>query len=114
MRKHLLSHPAAHAQPPVELTELEQHADEEAEAARVAMLGEGAVVDPNVYPGEAVFGFAAWLTTLENPVTFSCRHGAAIGAELAIAYNKSQGFEAFREDYHARLKPYPAQPREGS
>ncbi|MDS1142428.1 hypothetical protein RE432_18495 [Pusillimonas sp. SM2304] len=63
--------------------------------------------DPDVLPGEAIFGFAAWLTSLKTPVTFSECHGAAIGADLAAAYNASQGFDQAREDYHKRLKPYP-------
>ena len=61
----------------------------------------------DVLPGEAIFGFAAWLTSLKTPVTFSECHGAAIGAELALAYNTSQGFIQVREDFHKRLKPYP-------
>ena len=63
--------------------------------------------EPGVLPGEAVFGFAAWLTSLKTPVTFSECHGAAIGADLAVAYNTSQGFIQVREDFHKRLKPYP-------
>ena len=63
--------------------------------------------EPDVLPGEAIFGFAAWLTSLKTPVTFSECHGAAIGAELAVAYNTSQGFIQVREDFHKRLKPYP-------
>lgn len=65
--------------------------------------------EPDVLPGEAIFGFAAWLTSLKTPVTFSECHGAAIGADLAAAYNKSQGFDEIREDFHERLKPYPEQ-----
>lgn len=65
--------------------------------------------EPDVLPGEAIFGFAAWLTSLKTPVTFSECHGAAIGADLAAAYNKSQGFDEIREDFHKRLKPYPEQ-----
>lgn len=65
--------------------------------------------EPNVLPGEAVFGFSAWLTSLKTPVTFSECNGAAIGADLAAAYNKSQGFDEIREDFHKRLKPYPEQ-----
>ena len=65
--------------------------------------------EPNVLPGEAVVGFAAWLTSLKAPVTFSECHGAAIGADLAAAYNKSQGFDEIREDFHKRLRSYPKQ-----
>lgn len=65
--------------------------------------------EPDVLPGEAIFGFTAWLTSLKTPVTFSECHGAAIGADLAAAYNKSQGFDEIREDFHKRLKPYPEQ-----
>lgn len=63
--------------------------------------------EPDVLPGEAIFGFSAWLTSLKTPVTFSECHGAAIGADLAAAYNTSQGFIQVREDFYKRLKPYP-------
>lgn len=92
--------------PRVELsTGYDENGDQWKEGAPIYAATQPA--EPDVLPGEAIFGFAAWLTSLKTPVTFSERHGAAVGADLAAAYNTSQGFDQVREDFHKRLKPYP-------
>ena len=39
-----------------------------------------------LYPTEAVYGFCAWLTTRNTPMTFSATHDAAKAAELCDAF----------------------------
>lgn len=60
-------------------------------------------------PAEAVFVFASWLSSLDDSVTLGSRHNAAIAAELAAAFNESQGLQRFRDDFHKHIKPYPAE-----
>ena len=61
----------------------------------------------SVSPAAAIYAFAAWLTGREEPVTLSATHDAAIAAELADEFCKSQGFEGPDGDWTAALKPYP-------
>ena len=56
---------------------------------------------------ESVFAFAAWLTTRENAVTLGGSHDAAIAAELADEFGKSQNSPPVRDDFSDRIKPYP-------
>lgn len=59
-------------------------------------------------PAAAVLGFAAWLTCRDEPITFSAKHDAAGPAELVEAFRKSQGYAPPPDDFHTRLRPYPA------
>lgn len=59
-------------------------------------------------PSEAVLGFAAWLTTRNEPVTFGATHDAAPAAELVEQFRISQGFDAPRENFPEHLRPYPS------
>jgi len=52
---------------------------------------------------EALYGFAAWLTSLERPVTFSTQHEAGVGAELLRAFCEANGLAEPREDWTASL-----------
>ena len=52
---------------------------------------------------EAVYGLLAWLTCRDTPVTFSARHDAAIAAELADEFCKTNNLSEPREDYHYNL-----------
>lgn len=63
-------------------------------------------------PAEAVFAFAGWLTSRKQSVTFGSTHEAAIAAELASEFTKSQGLQKFREDFHKHLMPYPSESAE--
>lgn len=61
-----------------------------------------------ITPSEAVFAFAAWLTCRSEAVTLGSTHDAAGVAELAGAFVASQGLAQPRDEYHQRLRPYPA------
>lgn len=63
------------------------------------------IVRESLSPSEAVYGFAGWLTTRDEPVTLSGHHNAAIAAELVDEYVKKQGFEEPRENWHEELVP---------
>ena len=39
-------------------------------------------------PSEAVYGFAAWLTTLDKPITASAKHDAAVWANRVAEFCK--------------------------
>ena len=56
----------------------------------------------NVSASEAVYGFAAWLTTSDKPVTFSSKHDAGKIAKLVDDYCKAQGFEDPREGIYPK------------
>ena len=60
-------------------------------------------------PSEAVYGFAAWLTTCPTVQT----HEAAVMAERVAAFVASQEWAQPREHYIDRLKPYPGGHRNG-
>lgn len=55
---------------------------------------------------EAVFGFAAWLTSRSEAVTWSENHGAESAAELAAAFVEANGLPPLRNDYNRTLS-YP-------
>ena len=46
---------------------------------------------------EAVYGFAAWLTTRDEPVTFGSSHDSAGPAELVKQYTEHNGMEPPRD-----------------
>jgi len=48
---------------------------------------------------EAVFGFAAWLTTRDEAVTFSAQHDAAPAAELVHEFCKANVLTDPREGW---------------
>jgi hypothetical protein len=50
-------------------------------------------------PSEALFGFASWLTTLEEPVILSARHNAGIAAELVSEFMNANNLEAPRKNW---------------
>ncbi len=55
--------------------------------------------DPDILPGEALFGFAAWLTTRDEPVTFSSRHDAGEAVRLIREFCWRYGIsEEVRDD----------------
>lgn len=43
--------------------------------------------------GDALFGFMAWLTMLDEPVTLSASHDAAIGVDLVTEWMQQNGIE---------------------
>lgn len=48
---------------------------------------------------EALFGFAAWLTSREKPVTLSAHHDAGIAAALAAEFCEINHLEEPRENW---------------
>jgi len=58
-------------------------------------------------PSEAVYAFAAWLTTRKHAVTLGSTQGAAIVAELVSLFVDSQGWDQPRNDYTDYLRAYP-------
>lgn len=52
---------------------------------------------------EALYGFAAWLTTRKEPVTFSEHHDAAIAATLVDEFCKENKLAEPREHWHTNL-----------
>lgn len=60
-------------------------------------------VEDNLLASEALFGFVAWLTSLEKPVVFSARNDAALAAELVNEFCKTNLLERPREGWTARF-----------
>lgn len=48
---------------------------------------------------EALYAFAAWLTSLDKPVTFSGRHAAGMTAELVGEFCKANSLEEPRQGW---------------
>lgn len=65
---------------------------------------------PDVLPSEAVMGFLSWLTTREEPVTFSAKHDSAKAVRLYAEYIDAQGWPDCRPMFPDMLKPMPAEP----
>ena len=56
-------------------------------------------VEGAMYPAEALFGFAGWLTSLEEPVIASCNHGASVWADMVGEFCKENGLNFVRNDW---------------
>ena len=50
-------------------------------------------------PSEALFGFAAWLTSLEKPITLSAHHEAGIAAELVGEFCRVNNLKEPRDNW---------------
>lgn len=57
----------------------------------------------NIIASEALFGFAAWLTTRETTVIASRVHDASVWAGLVDEFMKANNLQDPREDYHKRF-----------
>ena len=55
-------------------------------------------------PSEAVFGFAAWLTTREQPITMGSSNDCAPVAELVGRFNKTNKLEDPKDKWADNLK----------
>ena len=53
---------------------------------------------------EALYGFAGWLTSREEPVIASARHDAAVWAELVNKFCKANELSEPREGWDKKLK----------
>ncbi len=62
-----------------------------------------------VTASEAIYAFAAWLTTRKETVTLGSAHDAAIAAEVVSVFVKGQGWEPPRDDCTIRLHAYPVE-----
>jgi len=56
--------------------------------------------EPKVLPSEALYGFAAWLTTRDEAITFGSTHDAAVVADVVNQYCKAQGYEDPRDSHY--------------
>lgn len=60
---------------------------------------------------EALIGFASWLTTLEEPITLSARHNAAIAGELVTEFMEANRIDDdIRENWTDFLTPPTTRP----
>ena len=50
-------------------------------------------------PSEALFGFMAWLTTREKPVTLSANHDAGVAADLVGEFCKANNLDEPRDNW---------------
>ncbi len=58
-------------------------------------------------PSEAIYAFAAWLSTRKESVCIGGLYEVPPMPELVDEFCKSQGFEKPRNDYTNFLRPYP-------
>jgi len=58
-------------------------------------------------PSEALFGFAGWLTSLKEPITFSAHHEAGLAADLVEEYIKANNLEYPRDGIYPNNLKYP-------
>lgn len=61
-------------------------------------------------PAEAVMGFAAWLSTLDTPVTFGASSPCDIACEMVGLFNDVNELPAIREHWEKNLT-HPVDPR---
>lgn len=61
-------------------------------------------VSPPLSGSEAVFGFAAWLTSQPVPVIASARHDAGVWAKLVQQFCDAQGLAEPRNGWQILLK----------
>ena len=61
-------------------------------------------INDEITASEALYGFAAWLTTRDQQVIFSCRENAAIAADLVDEFCKANNLSDPRYDFQNRFK----------
>jgi len=66
---------------------------------------ENKLVKESLSPSEAVYGFAGWLTTRDEPITMSAHNDAAIVAELVDEFIKKQRLEEPKDHWEKDLIP---------
>lgn len=57
---------------------------------------------PKVLPSEALYGFAAWLTTRDEAITLGSTHDASVVADVVKQYCEAQGYENPRDDHYPK------------
>ena len=60
-------------------------------------------VKDKLSPSEALYGFAAWLTTRDEAVTFSSKHDASVAADLVDEFCKVNNLSAPDPDWATNL-----------
>lgn len=58
---------------------------------------------PEMTGSEAVYGFVAWLTTRDAPITFGAAFDATLASELVDKFCKTNNLTDPREDWTDRL-----------
>lgn len=61
----------------------------------------------NVRPAEAIYAFAAWLTTREKYIAIGANFECGRVVKLVEDFRKSQNWELPRDRYTDYLLPYP-------
>jgi hypothetical protein len=76
----------------------------------------GTLIDltPILSGSEAVFAFAGWLTSRDEPVTMSAVHDAAGPADLVAKFNERQGLADPRSGWDRSIKPMGCKTKGGS
>ncbi len=64
-------------------------------------------VDPKVLPSEALFMFAAWITTRDEAVSAGSGHECSIWAKLVSEFCEHNGFEEVRADVYPHNMEHP-------
>lgn len=54
---------------------------------------------------ETLLAFLGWLTTRDEPVTFSARHDASVAVELIREFCEVQGFDEVRDGWVKQIVP---------
>jgi hypothetical protein len=62
--------------------------------------------ESTVSPSEALYAFMGWLTTRNNPVTFSGSHDAGEAVNLIKQFTDSQGWGEPRDHWDKNIKSY--------
>lgn len=75
-----------------------------------ALLGRFGVRNDKITASEAIYGFAGWLTTRSQAVTFGSTHDCAPIAELVDQFVRHQGLTPPRERYADLLRVFPLEP----
>jgi hypothetical protein len=63
----------------------------------------GEIMSDKMNAAEAVFGFAAWLTSREKPITISRKHNAAEVADLVKRFCEANNLEEPRDHWSDNL-----------
>jgi hypothetical protein len=79
------------------------------QARKAARRLERAKAGKRISPSEALYGFAAWLTTRMNAVTVGDQRDAGEIARLVDEYCRAQGWQPPRDGWELKLKPAPSE-----
>jgi len=89
---------------PIEPLVVESSLSVDVLSGAIATLARYAFNRNRLTPSEAVFGFAAWLTTRDRPVALGSNHDAAVAAELCNRFISTNNLGDCRPDWNQVLK----------